>query len=154
MANQFGALELSAFGRMSGRAFGDYERAAGDVGTLFLAACEISMHPQSNRRQFNQLLKQYPKDAEPLWPALCRYLARQPDSTDKALLEELAWNPENRRGDLALALKYFVRGDVVLNDGTELTLDEMCDVLKLPHLPYLEELPEELSLDPKLTPRL
>ena len=35
----------------------------------------------------------------------------------------------------------------MLDDGTEVTLDDLADELGVPRLPYLEEMPEELEVD-------
>jgi hypothetical protein len=40
-----------------------------------------------------------------------------------------------------------VRGDVMLDDGEVVTLDELADELGLPHLPYLKDMPNELEVD-------
>jgi len=61
--------------------------------------------------------------------------------------EDLAHHPEQRPEPLSWGLQHVVRGDVVLPDGTELTLDDLCDEIGEPHLPYLEEMPDELEVD-------
>jgi hypothetical protein len=40
-----------------------------------------------------------------------------------------------------------VRGDVMLDDGSVVTLDELADQVGLPHLPYLEDMPAEFEVD-------
>jgi hypothetical protein len=62
------------------------------------------------------------------------------------LLINLAQHPEKRDEPLSLGLKYYVRGDLVFEDGSEMTLDALCDELGLPRLPYLEEMPPEIDL--------
>ena len=47
---------------------------------------------------------------------------------------------------LSWGLQFIVRGDLALEGGAVLTLDELSDELGLPRLPYLEELPDELDL--------
>lgn len=42
-------------------------------------------------------------------------------------------------------LKYIVRGDVVLPDGIDPTLDALSETLDLPILPYLEDQPKPLE---------
>lgn len=46
-----------------------------------------------------------------------------------------------------LGLEHIVRGDVMLEDGSTVRLDKLCDRHGLPHLPYLEDLPPELEVD-------
>ena len=41
-----------------------------------------------------------------------------------------------------------MRGDVVLDDGTELTLDDLADELGLPRPAYLEDLPNDVQIAP------
>jgi hypothetical protein len=57
---------------------------------------------------------------------------------DRALLADLAAHPELRQPPMSWGLQYIVRGDVLLDDGTEVTLDGLCDEWGLDHLPYLE----------------
>ena len=83
----------------------------------------------------------------PLWAALARHLARQSSDEDKALLNDLAQHPEKCEGELSWGLQFIARGDLLMPDGSFQTLDDLCDRLGLPHLPYLEDLPPELVLD-------
>jgi hypothetical protein len=66
---------------------------------------------------------------------------------DRALLLDLAQHPEKREPPLSWGLQFIVRGDVMLDDGSVVTLDELADEAGLPHLPYLEDLPDELEVD-------
>lgn len=84
---------------------------------------------------------------DPLWPAYARHIARRSTADDRALLESLAADPSQRPEPLASALKYYVRGDLVMPDGSELTLDELCDRAGVARLPLLEEMPPELDVD-------
>ncbi len=77
---------------------------------------------------------------------MARHLARCASAADRALLEDLARHPEKREPPLSWGLQFIVRGDVLLDDGSFVTLDELCDKADLPHLPYLEELPDEIEL--------
>lgn len=112
---------------------------------LFRLACRASLHPSAEATQLEAELASYRGD--PLWPALARHISRRSTAEDRALLEELAAKPELREGVLSWGLRYYVRGDLVLNDGTVLTLDQLCDELRLPHLPLLEDMPDELPED-------
>lgn len=83
-----------------------------------------------------------------MWPALARQVARCSSDDDRALLTQLCQHPELRAAGqpfgsdlLYWGLKYFVRGDLLLEDGSEITLDQLCDLHQLPRLPYLEEAP-------------
>jgi hypothetical protein len=74
-------------------------------------------------------------------------MARQSTPEDRALLIDLAQHPEKREPPLSWGLQFIVRGDVMLDDGSVVTLDELADEVGLPHLPYLEDLPDELEVD-------
>ncbi|MBF0180087.1 MAG: hypothetical protein HQM03_08690 [Magnetococcales bacterium] len=112
---------------------------------LFYHASNIHYGREEHMIQLETSLQNYQGD--PLWPALARHVARCATDEDKKLLENLAKNPELREPPLQWGLKYIVRGDVMLADGSEITLDEMCDELGLPQLPYLEEMPPLLEID-------
>jgi len=96
---------------------------------------------------FEQALNRCPKDMDPLWPALARHIARLSTPEDKALLEDLARHPEKREPPLSWGLKYLVRGDLVLEGGEVVTLDELAREVGLEPLPYLEDMPQELEVD-------
>lgn len=140
----------SIAGRCSVRAklasgyLGPLEKSAPEL-RLFRLACRASLHPKADATQLETELAAYHGD--PLWPALARHISRRSTAEDRALLEELAAKPELREGVLSWGLRYYVRGDLVLNDGTVLTLDQLCDELGLPHLPLLEDMPDELPED-------
>jgi len=87
------------------------------------------------------------RNCDPLWPALARHLARRSTEADRALLTDLAAHPEQREPPLSWGLRYIVRGDVLLDDGSVVTLDELADEQGMEHLPYLEEMPPELDVD-------
>jgi len=76
-----------------------------------------------------------------LWPALARHVARTSTAQDRDLLEKLARNPDLRAAPLSWGLRFIVRGDVWLNDGTFVTLDELSARVGLEPLPLLEESP-------------
>jgi len=74
-------------------------------------------------------------------------MARLSTPEDRALLTDLAQHPEKREPPLSWGLQFIVRGDVMLDNGSVVTLDELADEVDLPHLPYLEDLPDELEVD-------
>ena len=116
---------------------------------LFSAACRLSLRPDSSADEFELALDAYgaSEGSDPLWPALARHLVRRSTPEDKALLEDLARHPEKRDPPLSWGLQYIVRGDILLEDGSVVTVDELCEQYKLPRLPYLEDLPPELEID-------
>lgn len=73
--------------------------------------------------------------------------SRRVRSEDHALLTDLAQHPEKRESPLSWGLQFIVRGDVLFDDGSVATLDELCDEAGVPRLPYLEDLPDELEVD-------
>ncbi len=82
-----------------------------------------------------------------LWPALARHIARRSTEDDRALLGDLARHPERREPPLGWGLQYIVRGDVMLNDGTVLTLDDLAKETGVEAPPFLEPMPERLEID-------
>lgn len=144
----FAAMELDSMLRAGTRAALAYSTAQREAHwELLKAACQSSLAATASGAALEEALRRYPAEGEPLWPALARHLARCSTEQDRALLTDLARHPEKRQGPLSEGLKYYVRGDLVFNDGRELTLDALCDELKLSHLPHLEDLPPELEVD-------
>ncbi len=94
-------------------------------------------------------MNRYPSDGHPFWPALARHVARRtvPGDEDWTLLEELAKHPEKTDPPLSWALKYIVRGDIRMDDGQIVTLDQLADELGMERLPYLEPMPEHFEVD-------
>ena len=74
-------------------------------------------------------------------------MARISTTEDRKLLEELAMHPEKREASLGWGLRYIVRGDVLLPDSSETTLDELCLEVGIPLLPLLEDLPDEIGVE-------
>lgn len=136
-------LEIASSGRALSRAVFRQTWEVSDLRQKLLrAACR---HSPSRAR--DRLLSTYSLKGDPLWPALARHLARCSTAEDRALLIDLAQHPEKREEPLFSGLKYYVRGDLVFEDGSEMTIDELCDELGLPRLPYLEDRPPVLSLE-------
>lgn len=93
---------------------------------------------------------------DPLWPALARHVARCSTPEDRALLETLARSPDEAPEPLRWGLRYYVRGDILFEDGSVVTLDDIWaslrekfpeDADQLRDLPYLDELPPDIELD-------
>lgn len=114
--------------------------------TLLKAACRISLAGQPDRDALAQPLGQLPPDTHPIWPALARWIARCADDDDQRVLEHYAANPDDCDAPLSWGMKYIVRGDVVLEDLSEATLDDLCDEAGIDRLPLLEPMLDELNL--------
>jgi len=115
---------------------------------LLSQACKLSLHPAQDSKVLDQMLTWLTPHLDPLWPALACHLARRSTPEDRALLIDLAQHPEKREPPLSWGLQFIVRGDVMLSDcKTIVTLDELADEAGLPHLPYLEDMPDELEVD-------
>jgi Calcineurin-like phosphoesterase len=147
--SDFAILELNSWGRVGTRSvLAHVSNPNHHPGLhLFSTASRLSLRPRSDPAPFEQALVTAPADIDPLWPALARHIARRSTPEDRALLEDLACHPEKREPPLSWGLKYYVRGDVILPDGSEVTLDQLCDEAGLPHLPYLEDMPDELEVN-------
>lgn len=122
---------------------------------MMVAACRLSLAPDSAEafRFFAHSSGPQSRHVDPLWRALARHLARRSTTDEIRLLTNLAEHPEQRTGALGLGLRYLVRGDVVLEDGTELCLDEIADAFGLPRLPYVEAVPPNPVLPPEPPPQ-
>jgi len=144
----FIAMEMASAGRGGTRIIVAYAlNAHTPHERLLKAACQASLHVDSDRSELHQLLANHLADGDPLWPALARHLTHQSTNEDRALLIDLAQHPEKREPPLSWGLQYYVRGDLVFEDGREVTLDELCSQLGLPSLPYLEDMPPALNVD-------
>jgi 3',5'-cyclic AMP phosphodiesterase CpdA len=144
----FALIEVSsAFARSSvrvalahGKLLDDPDHELG----LFQLACRFSLGHELASHQLRAALRYR---GDPLWPALARHVARISTAADRALLEDLAARPEQREPPLSWALRSYVRGDIMLGDGTVVTLDELCDELGAPRFALLEDMAPEIELD-------
>lgn len=146
-ALDFAAVELAGTGRAGTRAVLAFSDPKAPLLRLFQAACQLSLRPRSDASRLHEALAAMPASTDPLWPALARHIARLSSQEDRALLSALAERPEERPAPIVWGLKYYVRGDLVLDDGTEVRLDELADEAGVPRLPFLEDMPEELTVD-------
>lgn len=104
---------------------------------LLAKAARLSLHNAGVDDELAGLVAGFGGD--PLWPALARVLVRASTAADRELLESLATDPEQRGGVLGLGLRYWVRGDVMLADGSSLRLEQLGQAL-----PVLDAVPLEL----------
>ncbi|HEV7785860.1 MAG TPA: hypothetical protein VGQ28_11025, partial [Thermoanaerobaculia bacterium] len=114
---------------------------------LLSAACRVSLPLSLDGKDLDKALAQYESKLDPIWAALARHLARRATVADRTFLADLAQHPEKRDPPLAWGLQFIVRGDVLFDDGSIATLDELCDEAGVPRLPYLEDLPDEFEVD-------
>lgn len=142
--NRVFLFSIFSFGLVGARAVLANGKLGGNSETYLLGrACRHSIGREDRTKD---LLTDAPS-MHPLWPALARHVARLSTPEDRALLIDLAQHPEQCEPPLSWGLQYIVRGDVLLEDGSVVTLDELADEAGLPHLPYLDEMPEELEVD-------
>jgi hypothetical protein len=106
---------------------------------LISTACKESLSPSQFAGATRQVLEHYPADGDPLWPALARHLIREATAQDRAVLEEAVRSPDKWAPPLNWGLRFIVRGDLLLEDGTEVQLDELSREAGLDPLPVLEE---------------
>ncbi|HEV7667557.1 MAG TPA: metallophosphoesterase [Thermoanaerobaculia bacterium] len=141
----FALTEFHSHGRALARGFfAPLDAWEAPLQCLLSRACRISI---DLRYEAKFELTQNPKGLDPLWPALARHLARMSAPEDKALLEALARGDEKRPEPLSWGLLFIVRGDVMLDDGSVVTLDELSDEAGVPRLPFLEQMEPELEVD-------
>lgn len=77
-------------------------------------------------------------DVHPLWQALARVLGDAHAEEDLKYLQAVATNPNQLDEPLRSAVKYLVRGDVLMSDGSTIELDEIVRELSRPKMPYLD----------------
>lgn len=142
----FVLLDIATPGRSMVRAFLAHQRSkfTSSEAIVLAAACGYSLHPEDGANHLEQELESHGNKIHPLWMSLARHVGRQSSSEDRSLLAELAQFPEKCESPLSWGLQFVARGDIVLDDGSLLTLDELTDELSLPRLAYLEEMPEDL----------
>lgn len=145
----FIAGEIYSAGRSQARAA--LVNFAGTLTTehkLIAEACRLSFALNTKTGQLGKFIKQLDSNVDPLWPALARHIARRSTKSDRELLTDLAKHPEKREPPISWGLQFIVRGDVMMDDGSVISLDELSDELFLPRLPYLEDMPDELEAGP------
>jgi hypothetical protein len=145
----FLALEIgSAAGRCAPRAVLAHSRIPVGVPllALFRSACQASFAPGDATLRAAAVSACDAFEGDPLWPALARHIARISTEADRTLLEDLARYPGQREPPLSWGLQHFVRGDLVFDDGSVVTLDDLCAQVGLAPLPMLEPMPDELDL--------
>ncbi|MBF0346453.1 MAG: hypothetical protein HQL81_02190 [Magnetococcales bacterium] len=79
----------------------------------------------------------------PLWPTLARLVARQLTDGDRQYLDETIRHPEHLPPPYAEAVRFWLRGDLLLLDDKEVTLNDLLGF----ELPYWEEMPDEWDID-------
>lgn len=136
--NDFVWLDLMSIGRDTARAVLAKEKPEDALWALLAEASRLSIGATTDPSQLKLLLGSTALPNEPLWPALARYLSGCASMEDCALLDDLARHPERRTGPLSWGLQYIVRGDILLNDDSVVTLDELAAEAKQPLLPYLD----------------
>lgn len=142
----FAEIELLAMGRAAGRftmALLDPKKETGIV-RLFCLAARLSAQPDSDPQPFEAALAEIGPTLPDIWPALAKHITRRSTPKDRALLLDYAEHPEKAGEPLCWGLQFFVRGDVMLEDGSIVTLDELFANSGLPPLPLLEDMPPEL----------
>ena len=144
----FAFLEAgSALGRAAPRAVLAYGKIPKrPLLALFRVACRASFEPGdvSLRAAVAGACDTFHGDV--LWPALARHIARISTTEDRVPLEDLARHPEKREPPLSWGLQYHVRGDLVFDDGSVVTLDDLCARAGLVPQPLLEAMPDELDI--------
>jgi len=117
---------------------------------LVAAGCRASS-ARPDAAALDEALTKYGQSTDPLWPALARHLGRHSTPSDRQLLIHAASQPEEYPEPLCWGLRFMVRGDVMFEDGSVVTLDEFSADAGLQPLPYLEDIPGD---DPELLAEL
>jgi hypothetical protein len=145
----FAVLEISSVaGRAAPRTALTHGQVPDEVPllALFRTACRASFAPDDASLCDEAARACHDFDGDPLWPALARHIARLSTPEDRALLVDLARHPEQRDPPLGWGLQYYVRGDLVLDDDSVVTFDELCARAGLAPPQLLEDMPDELDI--------
>ena len=118
------------------------------IARLFCLAARLSAQPNSDPRPFKAALAEIGPTLPEMWPALAKHITRRSTPEDRALLVDYAQHPEKAGEPLCWGLQFFVRGDVMLEDGSIVTLDELFANSGLPPLSLLEDMAPELVDEP------
>ena len=117
---------------------------------LMRAACRV-YYGLEEPDALGTALEHYGRGIPPkgeLWLALARHIAGCGSPEDTALLDRLARCPDEVEPPLQWGLKYIVRGDVMLEDGTEIQLEDLAAEVGLESaLPYIDPMPERFEVD-------
>lgn len=144
----FAALEALSVGRSGARfalAILDPEKES-EIARLYCLAARLSCQPWSDSRPFLKALAEIGPSLPPLWPSLAKHLCRLSTAEDLALLLDFAKNPEKAGEPLCWGLQFIVRGDVMREDGSIVTLDQIAAAAGQEPLALLEDMPPELKL--------
>ena len=150
LSQELASHHLFSAGFAGTRAILAHSNDPSPLARLFATATRCSLDPTLDPSALT-----LPFDGHELWPALARHVARISTPADRALLEHYAANPEDADTDLLRwALRYWVRGDIMFEDGSVMTLDEIWAKLRenfpeddIPDLPLLEDMQPELEID-------
>jgi TIR domain/NACHT domain len=104
---------------------------------LLSAACRSIYGTSDNF--LAEALDCYGSRVAPLWLALARHLVRRSSREDRLLLINSARYPEKMQEPLQWGLQFIVRGDVLLEDNSVVTLDTLAEEAGLPLLTLLDD---------------
>lgn len=137
--NDLVETELASYvGRVAAQFWMAERRPSDTVGSLIRRACELFPKKWQRESVVNALSRES-SGLDPVWPALALHVAGLSTAADRALLTDLIQNPEKREPPLFWALQFFLRGDVMLENGEIKTLDELAKNASVETLPYLLE---------------
>ena len=147
---EFAVIEIHSFGRIAlPSILANLEKAPYDTAAQLLhEACIQHYKHASLPSSIEKSIDTYrEKETDRLWPYLAKHIAGIASEDEQNYLIDLVKNPRHEDPQIADGLKYIVRGDVVFDDGSEATLDELCAEIGEPSLPYLEPMLPLLEID-------
>jgi hypothetical protein len=136
----FPQLLLSPMGLLAYLAYVEPEQRIQPL-NLIRCAARIALGLEPKAHALKRELAFFSSTEDPLWPSLAKHLAFRSSNSDLEILIGAAGNPNTRSGVFAWSLQHIVRGDIILNDGSELMLNEITSRLALPNLPLIENYP-------------
>ena len=107
----------------------------------------VRLMAEANRRSFGLTPRSdINLDGDRMWHRLARHVARISTEADKQVLADIVNRPQAHVHDevLRYGIEFWVRGDILLNDGQQVRLEELVDDPG----PMLEDMPPELVIEP------
>ena len=145
VARGYGQLEVLSIGILGSIVLKTLAPETDDPADKLLGlACRSAILPGCSKDHFDKCVREYPDENDRLWVSLARHICGCSMPEDQDVLNDAAKHPDTRTSLLNWGLKYIVRGDLVLDDGQEIRLDDLADDLNLPRLPYLEDMPNDV----------
>ena len=140
--NDFAKCEFLSWGRAVRRSILARVQPETILERLFVNACQISLGKPSGHsdNSFESAIDECRLRESILFGYRSRNTCKRSSEEDRSLLSDRVQSIHKPESALDYGLKYLIRGDLILADGTEMAIDDICSAIGIPHLPYLEDI--------------